>query len=412
MAKPQRNFVLIIIPIALLAGWFAFGNSMLSQSAESKPANSSESPNKADLQHAASSVVAAAKKRVAKAASDGEAAQQAQMALEALRIIGTLGDIDTSAQADELLDAISAGGRPEVVDTVIQLRLVSALREWDQLSETEHAAAINQFVAGIKKTGLTRGQTKMLIHISNMLGDGPDGKLLGTAMTQLLPLAQKSRDPAVNQMAADFEGIQRRLNLPGKPLELEGTLLDGAKLDWSAYRGKVVLVDFFASFCQPCREEVPNILENYRAYHDKGFDVVGVNLDTDPHLAHEYMDQTGFHFPTIFGDNPRARGWDLPIARKYGVMSIPRVILVDQRGNVVSTMARGERLGQLLEQLLGPSDRQHAGTTPHKDSSVTAPESLPHEVGSVIPTSGQIEIDQPEAAPAPPDDSKSSTRQH
>ena len=119
--------------------------------------------------------------------------------------------------------------------------------------------------------------------------------------------------------------------LPGKPIEIEGTLLGGSKIDWESYRGKVVLVDFFASFCDPCRAEVPNVLENYRAYHDKGFEVVGVNLDTNPQMCKLYMDQTGFKFPTIFGDAPNAAGWDLPLARKYGITRIPRVILVDQR---------------------------------------------------------------------------------
>ncbi len=403
MAKPQRSFLLILVPIALLAAWFAFGDSLLSQKAESKPAAASEGRGKSDLHQAAASVAAAAKERVAAANSDNEAIQRAQMGLEALQIIGTLGEIDTSAEADDLLDAIGSSGRPAVVDTVIQLRLASALREWDQMSDAEHAAAINRFVASVKKTGLTRGQAGLLIRISNMLGgDGPDGKFLAKAFTELLPLAKHSKDPAVHQAAADFEAIERRLNLPGKPLEVEGTLLDGSKFDWSAYRGKVVLVDFFASFCQPCREEVPNILQNYRAYHDKGFDVIGVNLDTTARSAHEYMDQTGFHFPTIFGDNPQQSGWNLPLARKYGVMAIPRVILVDQKGKVVSTMARGERLGQLLEQLLGPSDRAHASATSHKDSAVTAPESLPTDASGVIPTSVDLNIRPAGSGAEPP----------
>ena len=130
-------------------------------------------------------------------------------------------------------------------------------------------------------------------------------------------------------------------------------MLDGSTLDWESYRGKVVLVDFFASWCRPCREEVPNVIANYRAFHDKGFEVVGVNLDKDRRLAEAYMNQSGFNFPTLFSEGTRP-WWDHPMARKYGVVILPRVILVDQEGVVVSSEARGKVLPALLQELLGP----------------------------------------------------------
>jgi thiol-disulfide isomerase/thioredoxin len=168
-----------------------------------------------------------------------------------------------------------------------------------------------------------------------------------------------------------------------------------------------VLVDFFASFCDPCRAEVPNVLDNYRAYHDKGFEVVGVNLDTNPKMCQLYMEQTGFKFPTIFGDTPTSVGWDLPLARKYGITRIPRVILIDQNGNVVSTMARGEKLGELLAQLLGPSDHPPVRTTSRsEDPSVTPAGGIPIGSGGVVPASAQEEINPIEPAPLAPEPPK------
>jgi thiol-disulfide isomerase/thioredoxin len=403
MAKPGRNLLLIIVPCALLAGWLAVGDSMFSQSAQSEqPITSAHA--KDHLQQAANAIVTVAKERVAAAKSDDEAIQRARLSDQALSIIGKLGEFDTTPQSDELLNTFRTGGRPVIVDAVIQLRLANELRNWEEMTDTQHAAVINRFVSDIKKTGLSRGQAEMLVRVANLLGDGDDSKLIAKAVDEILPLARKSRDAELKRIVPIYEGIQRRLALPGKPLEVQGTLLGGSKIDWESYRGKVVLVDFFASFCDPCRAEVPNVLENYRAYHDKGFEVIGVNLDTNPKMCRLYMEQTGFKFPTIFGDAPNAIGWDLPLARKYGITRIPRVILVDQNGNVVSTMAQGERLGELLAQLLGPSDHPPVRSTSRsEDPSIITAGSTSLETSGVVPASAQEEINPIEPAPAPPE---------
>ena len=407
MAKPQRNLLLIVAPCALLAGWLAFGDSIVSQKAQSKQSATGNRDGKDHLQQAADSIVTVAKERVAAAKSDDEAIQRARLSDQALSIIGKLGDFDTTPQSDQLLNSFRTGGRPIIVDAVIQLRLANELRSWDETNDTQHAAVINRFVSDVKKTSLTRGQAEMFVRIANMLEDRGEGRLVTKAVDEILRLARESKDAELKRMVPIYEGIQRRLALPGKPLEVEGTLLGGSKINWESYRGKVVLVDFFASFCDPCRAEVPNVLENYRAYHDKGFEVIGVNLDTNPRMCKLYMEQTGFKFPTIFGDAPNASGWDLPMARKYGITRIPRVILVDKDGNVVSTMARGERLGELLAQLLGPSDHPPVRTTSRsEDPSVTTAGGISLESGSVLPASAQEEINPIEAAPAPPEPPK------
>jgi thiol-disulfide isomerase/thioredoxin len=406
MAKPQRNLLLIVVPCALLAGWFALGDSIVAQKAQSEPAASADGPGN-HLQQAADSIVAVAKERVAAAKTDDEAIQRARLSDQALSIIGKLGDFDTTPQSDELISAYRAGGRPVIVDAVIQLRLANELRSWEEMSAPQHAAVVNRFVADVKKTGLTRGQAEMLVRVANMLGETEDGKLIAKAIDEIVPLARESKDAELKRMAPIYEGIQRRLALPGKPIEVEGTLLGGEKINWESYRGKVVLVDFFASFCDPCRAEVPNVLANYRAYHDKGFDVVGVNLDTNSRLCKSYMDQTGFNFPTIIGDSPDAAGWDLPLARKYGITRIPRVILVDKDGNVVSTMARGERLGELLAQLLGPSDHPPVrATSRNEDPSVIQTGGASLNSGGVVPASAQEDVNPIEAAPAAPEPPK------
>lgn len=408
MAKSKWARMLRIVPVAVLSVGMAIGVAVCLKAAERNRGGDAAASRQS--QQAAEAIVALAKNSVLAAKTDDEAVNKAQMSLAALDVVGQLGDTDTSSYVDKLMDDLASAGRPAITDALVQLRFFSKFRQWSELTDAQKKAAFDRLVTDVKRTGLTPQQARMVVQVTNSIGDS-DGKLISAAVAELPQLAQRAKDPEVRRMAAEFEGIMRRLDLPGNQLELSGSTLEGNQLDWNSYRGKVVLVDFFASWCGPCRAEVPNVLNNYRAYHDKGFEVVGVNLDTDPSLAEQYRSQTGFKFPTIFSSKQGAMGWDNPIARRYGIAAIPRVMLVDKDGKVVSTSARGERLGELLGQLLGPSgssaDRRinrHALNDTKPTGDVT------EEADGVVPASVTIEDGAPgapDAEPAPaivPDD--------
>jgi thiol-disulfide isomerase/thioredoxin len=408
MPKPQRNLILIIVPIALLVVWLAFADGVFSRPADNENA-AADGQTAAHFHRAAKSIVEGAKQRIAEATTDEEALQRAQMTFEALRIVEALGRISTNAEAGELLDGVQRSGRTAVVEAIIQMKLSSAFQQWQNMNASARAAVINGFVADVKRTGLTSNEAQLFMRITNYFGDD-EPKLMIKAIREIVPLAKKSDDAEVKRSALVFEGVARRIDLPGKPLELEGKLLDGSKLDWNSYRGKVVLVDYHASWCGPCRAEVPNILQNYEAYRNKGFDVLGINMDKDKSGAEKYIHETGFKFPVVFGEDPNARGWDLPLARKYGVTGIPRVFLVGKDGNVVSTQARGEQLGMLLKQLLGEPDQVPANrTSKTEDSSVkqaSAEEAAPADAAPSDPAPAEPAPLEPapdaSAAPEPP----------
>ena len=118
----------------------------------------------------------------------------------------------------------------------------------------------------------------------------------------------------------------------------------------SDLRGRVVLIDFWASWCGPCRMENPNVVRVYQKYHDKGFDIYSVSLDNSREKWIGAIKKDGLVWPNHVSD---LRGWSSAGGKLYGISSIPATVLVGPDGTVLARNLRGPQLEQKLKEIFG-----------------------------------------------------------
>jgi peroxiredoxin len=124
---------------------------------------------------------------------------------------------------------------------------------------------------------------------------------------------------------------------------------DGNTISLSSLKGKIVLVDFWASWCKPCRQENPEVVKLYNKYKNSGFEILGVSLDENKDKWVEAIKQDGLPWPHVSD----LKGWQSAAAQVYGIQSIPFTLLVDKEGKIIDKNLRGILLENKLKTLFG-----------------------------------------------------------
>jgi thiol-disulfide isomerase/thioredoxin len=122
----------------------------------------------------------------------------------------------------------------------------------------------------------------------------------------------------------------------GKTLELEFTAMDGRKVDLKELRGKVVLIDFWATWCGPCVADFPKLKKTYETWHAKGLEVIGINLDDEEKDLVSFLKKNG---PAPWPQYFDGKGWNTAVSWRFGINSVPSVWVVDKKGVLRSTNA-------------------------------------------------------------------------
>ncbi|MEY4299053.1 MAG: hypothetical protein RIR25_289 [Verrucomicrobiota bacterium] len=137
------------------------------------------------------------------------------------------------------------------------------------------------------------------------------------------------------------------MEMRAKPLELSFTSVDGRKVDLAELRGKVVLIDFWATWCPPCVEEIPSLVKTYEKFKDQGLEIVGISLDSDEGALKKFTTENKMTWPQFFD----GKGWDNEIAKRFSIKSVPTMWLLDREGKLADPTPR-TRLVQTIEAAL------------------------------------------------------------
>ncbi len=273
-------------------------------------------------------------------AADPRAAEARVNEMRLLDAAINLGLTNTLTRLEELEKARLAD--PNLpVDDRIGITLTAATRAAELLAGSDEAKAkanLEVTVRDLIKQFPQRPEPYQVLL--GLVGDDSSEKSRAT----LQSLVGTNVPPEVRESA---QQILKRLEFMGKPLELKFTSVDGKEIDLATYKGKVVLVDFWATWCRPCIRALPGVKKAYAELQSKGFEILGISFDEEKGDLTSFVEKEKMTWPQYFD----GKGWENVLGARFGIASIPAMWLVDRQG-VVRDLNAGEDLYEKVSSLL------------------------------------------------------------
>jgi peroxiredoxin len=280
-----------------------------------------------------------------------KAAYPAEVAADMIRVQACLiylGDAET----DKTVTAQAAGDDKAALRAKVTVQLAA----WWRAAKDEKAQG--KILEEMQKLAADYPRdARVLYTLTTMTDIGGANEETSLAAEGIV--AETMRGPDASFVKDVHAGHLKQRAAMNKAVEFAGRTVEGKDFSTAAYKGKVVLIDFWATWCHPCVAENPRIKAMYAKYHEKGLEVVGISCDKEGETLADYVKQENMPWVQMWDKKVQTANpddaWN-PVAKAWGVMTIPQMFLIDREGKLRSVGAREDMekvIPKLLEEKAG-----------------------------------------------------------